>query len=109
LVARAVDRQAHRVADHLFGRVWPQHLSDKIELARVGFEPQLIVLRVQDDGHAVVHGPQQLVGLRRQDGAEVDGLALPLPPLPQPGEAERPPVPHPEEVGLLSVFPPLVE
>jgi hypothetical protein len=56
--------------------------------------------RGQNDGHAVVYRSDDLVSLRRQDRARLDDTFIAFPPVPQPGEAERPSVAQVKVKGL---------
>lgn len=99
----AVDRSADRIADEMFGRVRPQQLSQQCLLALAAFQPERVIIRVQDDGHPVVDRSSDFISLRGQNGAGVENFpSLSFSSRPESGEAERALVFHSEEERLFS-------
>src|SRR5262245_26555956 len=72
LVFHAVDQRAHRPGRHSLG-------LERHEWNLLALHPGIVVVRVQDHGHAVVEAGSQGVGLGRDDGARLQrGLTLTL-------------------------------
>ncbi len=72
----AVDEAGDALAGHGFGGVGDEERFQELGLGAVGIEPGLVVVRAQDDGHPVVDGGNERVGLGGDDGEAVDGLAV---------------------------------
>ena len=72
----AVDEAGDALAGHGFGGVGDEKRFQELGFGAVGIEPGLVVVRAQDDGHPVVDGGDERVGLGGDDGEAVDGLAV---------------------------------
>ncbi len=76
IVRRLVGPPAHRIRFHLLGWVGLQEIEKGFLLLEAGVEPRPVVLGMEDHRHAVVDLAHQVVGIRGDDGAEADLLAL---------------------------------
>ena len=65
-----------------------QKILERRHVVDRGVEPELVILGVDDDRHAVVHVPDRFGGFGDDDRARFDDLIAAVPAVPQPGEAE---------------------
>ncbi len=107
-----IDDGPHRVRAHLPGRERFEKFLDLVEVPHIlRIQPKIEILGVQNDRHAVVDRPDQIVGLGGQDRADFDGFPLHLLLAPDPRESERLFIHHLEieRPGLLGLMAPFVE
>lgn len=88
IVARGVDQRGDGVGGHLVRGERGEHLQG-IGGIEVGVEPAGFAVCGNDDGHAVVNGFEEIVGLGGDDGEGVDGAGFGVgPAIPEAGEGE---------------------
>ncbi len=71
-----VDEAGDALAGHGFGGVGDEQAFQELRFGAVGIEPGFVMVRIQDDGHPVVDGGDERVGLGGDDGEDVDGLTV---------------------------------
>jgi len=56
IIRHVVDPRADRIAAHQPSFVRLQKLRDDLHVGHAGIEPQIVVVRIKNDGHSVVDG-----------------------------------------------------
>src|SRR3712207_3531520 len=87
VVGGTVDSPAHRVGLHRLGRVGLEEGGQRLLLVKVGIEPQLVVLRVEDHRHPIVYVSNHVIGIRGDNGGRAYLPAV-VPTLPQPRKSK---------------------
>ena len=89
-MARVIDQGAHRKGCHVFSGEGPEQCVESVYVLECGIEPGLVVLRGENDRHAVVDRLHEYIRLRGDDRTGFKRLSFGwFPVFPQAREGKR--------------------